>query len=451
MSAGIILSCQIAKEQPEYIIVNGHFSNSDGGTLKFSNLSGFKKTINVTDDGTFVDTLFVEEGSYMAIMDKYAMPMYFTKGANIELSADANDVTNTLIFKGDNARINNYYAFKAKINAELMKSMQENCKLEEDEYLKLMDKIKTDFENELGKVVTISEGIKTKEKRSIEYFIQDQLNNYVNYHPYFTKKENFEPSKEFKDRQKELDLTQLEDYLYSPTYNQMVFISVMRNASARATQDSIPRYEAELLLALEIANDTMSEFLMSQFAEMRLALMKEGKRGYYDKYLALSKFPEQQQKIKDLYASIQKLEPGNVSPKFVNYENYAGGTTSLDDFNGKYVYIDVWATWCGPCKAEIPFLKEIEAKYHDKNIEFVSVSVDYPADHQKWKDMIAEKEMGGVQLFADAAFNSEFIKDYEIRGIPQFILLDPKGNIIKSQAPRPSEEELITLFESLNI
>jgi hypothetical protein len=59
--------------------------------------------------------------------------------------------------------------------------------------------------------------------------------------------------------------------------------------------------------------------------------------------------------------------------------------------------------------------------------------------------------MGGIQLFANDAFNSEFIRDYEIRGIPQFILLDPKGKILKSQAPRPSEKELITLLDNLNI
>jgi thiol-disulfide isomerase/thioredoxin len=47
------------------------------------------------------------------------------------------------------------------------------------------------------------------------------------------------------------------------------------------------------------------------------------------------------------------------------------------------VYIDVWATWCGPCKAEIPHLKEIEAQYHDKNIAFVSISVDNRPDYKK--------------------------------------------------------------------
>jgi thiol-disulfide isomerase/thioredoxin len=145
------------------------------------------------------------------------------------------------------------------------------------------------------------------------------------------------------------------------------------------------------------------------------------------------------------------LGKGKNSPKFMAYENNAGGKTSLDDLKGKYVYIDVWATWCGPCLAEIPYLKEVEKAYHGKNIEFVSLSIDEPKDYDKWKTMIKEKELGGIQLLADKAWQSEFVKNYRISGIPRFILIDPKGNIITPDAPRPSKKELKELFKSLSV
>lgn len=131
----------------------------------------------------------------------------------------------------------------------------------------------------------------------------------------------------------------------------------------------------------------------------------------------------------------------SVSPSF-DYDNYKGGKTKLEDFKGKYVYIDVWATWCGPCRAEIPFLKKVEEKYHDKNITFVSISIDKLKDLEKWKTMIKEKELGGVQVFADNDWNSQFVKDFNITGIPRFILIDPNGKVVKADAARPSSPKL---------
>ena len=145
------------------------------------------------------------------------------------------------------------------------------------------------------------------------------------------------------------------------------------------------------------------------------------------------------------------LAKGNVSPKFTDLENFKGGTTSLDDLKGKYVYVDVWATWCGPCKREIPFLKEIEKAYHGKNIEFVSISIDQAKDHEAWKQMVTEKELGGIQLFAENDWKSQFVTDYKINGIPRFILIDPQGNIVTPDAPRPSSDDLKALFDELKI
>ncbi len=142
---------------------------------------------------------------------------------------------------------------------------------------------------------------------------------------------------------------------------------------------------------------------------------------------------------------------GKPSPTFENYENNAGGTTSLSDLKGKYVYVDVWATWCGPCKAEIPSLKKVEKAYHGKNIEFVSISVDKAKDHDAWKTMVADKELSGIQLFADKDWGSDFVKGYGIQGIPRFILIDTEGNIVNADAPRPSSPKLVELFTELKI
>jgi thiol-disulfide isomerase/thioredoxin len=138
---------------------------------------------------------------------------------------------------------------------------------------------------------------------------------------------------------------------------------------------------------------------------------------------------------------VQNKLNNTISPSF-DYLNHKGGKTKLDDFVGKYVYIDVWATWCGPCRAEIPFLKKTEEEYHDKNIVFVSISIDTQKDFEKWKTFVADKSLGGVQLFADKDWNSDFMVKYGVTSIPRFILIDPNGKIVKGNASRPSSPEL---------
>jgi thiol-disulfide isomerase/thioredoxin len=145
-----------------------------------------------------------------------------------------------------------------------------------------------------------------------------------------------------------------------------------------------------------------------------------------------------------------KFKKGNPSPTFENYENYKGGKSSLKDFKGKFVYIDVWATWCKPCIGQIPALKELEEEYKGKNIEFVSISTDKKEAYSKWKDMIKEKEMGGVQLWAGD--DQQFSIDYNIRSIPRFIFIDPDGNIVNANAPRPSmKEQVKKMFDEAGV
>lgn len=140
---------------------------------------------------------------------------------------------------------------------------------------------------------------------------------------------------------------------------------------------------------------------------------------------------------------------GNPSPTF-EYENHKGGKTKLADlYKGKYVYIDTWATWCGPCRQEIPHLQKVEEKYHGRNVEFVSISIDEKKDYEKWKKFVDEKKLGGTQLYADNAWKSEWVQAFGINSIPRFILIGPDGKVIDSDAARPSDPQLQAQLDEL--
>jgi len=139
---------------------------------------------------------------------------------------------------------------------------------------------------------------------------------------------------------------------------------------------------------------------------------------------------------------------GQPSPEF-KYNDYKGRKRELKDFKGKYVYVDVWATWCGPCRKEIPNLRMIEARYKGRKIAFVSISVDEDKDFEKWKKLVVSEQLGGTQLIADKAWKSDFITSYGINSIPRFILIDPKGNVVDADAKRPGDAELLKQLDAL--
>jgi thiol-disulfide isomerase/thioredoxin len=119
----------------------------------------------------------------------------------------------------------------------------------------------------------------------------------------------------------------------------------------------------------------------------------------------------------------------------------------MKDFRGKVIFIDVWATWCGPCKAQIPFLKVIEEDYKDnKNIVFAGISIDKLKDRQKWIQFVEKEKLPGIQLLDD--FGKSFAQKYGLSPIPRFLLIDKEGRWIEIRCPLPeAKEELKKYFD----
>ncbi|MGB5419440.1 TlpA family protein disulfide reductase, partial [Algibacter sp.] len=269
-------------------------------------------------------------------------------------------------------------------------------------------------------------------------------------HKYFTKNEDFKVSDDFLNEVADVDYNNIEDFEFSSDYKGIVNDFYGDKARKLSDTDSIAYDLAFLKTVSAIETESIKNTLLFDFANFNLNY-SEDIDGFYKMFTENSSNEKNNKIVSEKYEKLTALKEGKVSPKFVNYENYAGGKTSLDDLKGKYVYIDVWATWCGPCIQQIPHLQEVEKKYHGKNIEFVSISIDKPNDYEKWKTMVNEKQLGGIQLFADNDWESAFVREYQIQGIPKFILIDTEGHIVDSNAPRPSSEKLIELFEKHNI
>ena len=202
-------------------------------------------------------------------------------------------------------------------------------------------------------------------------------------------------------------------------YREYNFYSLIENSDRADYVDKLTEFKSKMLQSLERLKDD-EDYEKEREKIMAVVGKWEERKNDYD----------------------NMPNDGDLSIDF-SYPNQSEELISLSSFRGSIVYVDVWATWCGPCIAEIPSLERLQKDYQDKNIVFLSVSVD--TDKNAWEKMLIDDELGGVQLWADGW--SELTKSYAIFGIPRFMLIDKTGHLISVDAPRPSSNEIRTLIE----
>lgn len=117
-----------------------------------------------------------------------------------------------------------------------------------------------------------------------------------------------------------------------------------------------------------------------------------------------------------------------------------GRAVDMKALRGKVVLVDFWATWCGPCIAELPNVKAVYSKYHDKGFEIVGISLDRATDRQKLLDFVAKEEMPWPQHYDGKYWQNEYAVKYGIRGIPAMFLIDQNGRIVTTSARGPALE-----------
>ncbi len=136
--------------------------------------------------------------------------------------------------------------------------------------------------------------------------------------------------------------------------------------------------------------------------------------------------------------------------------NATGDSINFYSLKGEIIVIDIWATWCGPCKAQAPSFDSLRTKYSNEKIKFISVSIDKPKDKKKWEKYIhkhvpdkSKKDhyLAGNNPTHLINFFTRFYYEYEgemgiVEGIPQYIIIGKGHEIIERSAPQPQTGDL---------
>ncbi|MFP5078767.1 TlpA family protein disulfide reductase [Pedobacter sp. JCM 36344] len=120
----------------------------------------------------------------------------------------------------------------------------------------------------------------------------------------------------------------------------------------------------------------------------------------------------------------------------------------LQKHKGAIVYVDIWATWCGPCLAEMSNSKKLRNKLQGKDVVFVYLCINSPSEN-RWKKLICSKQMAGENYFFDQQYSAALSERYKVKTIPRYILFDQNGDAVSEDAKRPGEDAVLRTINGM--
>ena len=414
--------------QNQVVKLSGCVENPNNSEIKIYGPNRYLKVIALSN-GCFSDTLKVDKGNYSFSDGNESSAMYLAPGYDLKITLKTKEFDESIKYEGVGSENNNYLAKIYLYNEQnnLFALFSKKGSMNPDKFLKHQLKYDKGAIDLLEEMNLSDNEFENNQLEILKYSSLNTILENLNTDVLTEKGEKYKLSKYLLSEFKKLNLSDTSLFASNSSYRSVVN-SFFRCGLVAKNNLFVEEFNK---LSSELVNKSIVNSL-SRYISFRT----ENIDSYFNALNLISKDSVLIYTYTENYNKIKSLSKGNPSPSF-EYKNYNGKTTSLEDLKGKLVYIDIWATWCGPCKAQIPYLAKLEQKFQDQNIEFVSISIDKPKDEDKWMSMIEDKKMGGIQLMADNAWKSSIVKDYLIKGIPRFILLDQNSNIVDANSSRP--------------
>lgn len=357
------------------------------------------------------------------------------------------DFDKSIKYSGDGALINNYNAATVLSNHEIPMSF---FNLQEKEFL---DSFRLLEAKSYERLETFAKQAKTtaeiaffKEKKELlQYHFAHRKALYPDARTNIAKEIDFAPiSADYFAYLNDIKIEQptlLDDYSYTDFLNSYLKQKVheVYQLDTNQNKDDLALQKIQELFSPPIQIYLIAKYTMN-------AIKYESNEDKRNKWITTFRETSENEAyatgIENAIDLLNKLKKGKEAPLIIAKDEN-GHKISTDQYHGKIIYVDVWASWCGPCKREIPFAKKLYEELQGDDIVFINVSVD--ADGNQWREALKKYEPQGVNVIDFENNKSKIREDYAISGIPRYIIIDKDGNIADSNAPRPSGDALPTL------
>lgn len=438
------------EKENHHTIIAGTISNPINDFIEIRRDDYENDTIKIDTSGSFVIVLNPDEFEYINLKhDKVNTTLFLTQGDSVNVKYDASDYNETVSFSGANTSENQYLKEKAILTAEIREKFEPKYilnRLSAEEFILKIDSIHNPVEalfNDFDANNELNKNFSFNEKETVRY---DKATDLLLYSFTFDNHERDSLDQLPENFDSYLESTNLNEEQLADNFSYINFVrnrintmtETEYNSDSSNYDDGSAYYYIQLKHIFDqVQNPKVLQEILVLTTTDKLRIDYEGVNdsifNVLDQHIKDSeKFAE----LKTLKAGWDKIASGKKAPELQG-EDLDGELHSLSDFKGTYVYVDTWATWCGPCKVELPHLEDLQERFKDDNITFISISID--RNYEDWKNMVTDKNMMGVQLIAQDELQKHLTESYKIAAIPRFILIDKEGVIINPNAPRPSE------------
>lgn len=433
----LILSCSEKDSLGEKTVISGSLKDSDIASLILTDHSyDFQEEVITpkiikVKNSQFSDTLEIPKGFYTLKYNKEQIDLFLKPGYQIQINLDNDKVS----FTGKGGIENNYLVAKNDLERRIQGKVlyPSYSQLNEQEFLKFADSIKNLRTSLVKRYQELDAELKYLEKASAEIERAHHLIKYPFTRTFVVR--DYNPSSLYpKSPLKEININ--DENLLNIRFYPML-MDLYAQDQAIKSNGEFSQWEFILSNNFPVKNHKIKEHILYTYASLSLSKVDKLDE-FYKKFMSVVKNKSFKSRISKEYLSLKNLNTGAIAPE-IKMTDFNNEIWTSKDFYGKNLFIDVWATWCGPCIKEMPALKNIQDEFKGKQIEFISVCIE--SRKQEAEEILKKFNIGGVNLF-DKTGEENFKENFAINALPRYILINKEGQIEELVTSKPSSSAL---------